>query len=311
MNNLYQVSSYANLAYRAGGSLIGSLNKISWVGLGAWTVYHLVDSGLANLFTLETLTHGTGPHGYIGISRNGADPNFGGSKFGSSAGIDDKWYLESSKNYFYVFSDSTLTFPCDHLQDIFQYSICKISEKEIIHIAYLLPRIHATWSGYAAFKNTVGELPAALIGACTPTLKFRFLPEETRCLESCPNNFYQPFGEDRCPKPCRFEDDPDYSELAFRTRTPIGPEHLGITGSLIQGFKGNVLERMKAQPARVAKGLAELLAASGVLKLTVNFLRQRPAPLHAAPSLFQSTKRIALATMWLVSGTALAIWNTL
>src|SRR5690242_19132536 len=66
--------------------LINKVNSAFWSGLGCWSLYNLIDSGLSRFFALETLTHGTGPLGFIGIHINGANPHYGGGNMGSSVG---------------------------------------------------------------------------------------------------------------------------------------------------------------------------------------------------------------------------------
>ncbi len=44
---------------------ISQLSQSFWGALGAWSVYSLIDAGLARFLALETLTHGTGPLLYM------------------------------------------------------------------------------------------------------------------------------------------------------------------------------------------------------------------------------------------------------
>ena len=50
---------------------------------GIWATYNLFDLGLSKTLALETLSHSTGPLGFVGIIRTGGDPKKGGSDKGS------------------------------------------------------------------------------------------------------------------------------------------------------------------------------------------------------------------------------------
>ena len=256
-NVLSKITSYnKEIIKKSSPSLPNRLNKAFWASMGIWATYNLIDRGLANLLALETLTHGTGPLGFIGINRFGADPNFGGCKEGSSAGSDNEKYQNSSKNYFHVFKDTG----CD--------TFC---EKNIpcrafffTYINTIAPRLHAVFSGMANFGSstskgsTVNKILGGFSGFCTPTLKFRFIPEEViDCVENC-----------------RFENDPDYSQAAYRTSKPIGPEHLGFRGSLTQGINSGMFKRMYSHPQKVALGLIFLGTAALVARTTYRYFKQ-------------------------------------
>lgn len=223
---------------------------------GAFLTYKLVDAGLSNLFVLETLTHGTGPLGYLGINLFGADPNFGGSAAGSSAGFDCPEYLKASRNYFHVFKD--------------------FAQEKMEHTVYTLPlvRLHSMLSGMAHVGcrtdscSEMLSLPqkvcGAVAGLITPTLKFRFRPEDiSECLGSC-----------------RFQDDPDYGGFAYRTSLPIESHHLGIVGSLSQGLDAGLFRRIGNHPERALFGLVLLTAAFCAGKLTYRYFskNQEEAP---------------------------------
>ena len=202
------------------------IKKIFWVSIGILTSYYLVDSGLAHLLVLETLRHGTGPLGYIGISLFGADPNYGGSFTGSSAGIYSIKSMKNSKNFFHVFKDSEFPFP---------------------PFNKILPKVHSTLSGIASVRSNednaviyiAKSVFGAIFGFLTPTLKFRFAPSDIL----------------NCTKSCIFENDPDYGKKAYRTSQFISSTHLGITGSLTQGLDETTLTRILNDPIQALFGL--------------------------------------------------------
>lgn len=251
------------------------ISGIFWTSIAYWSIYNLVDSGLANVFALETLTHGTGPFGYIGINLNGADPNYGGGNTGSSVGSGFSRYIETSKNYFHVFKDSG-----------FYEDSSNFLEKIFIPIGKtLLPKLHSTLSGMAtfgySFNNGFQNLPKGIIGGFagffTPTLKFRFTPEDL----------------------CLFENDPDYGGIAYRTTAAISSSHLGITGSLQQGINLGMFDRIVANPQKVLIGISLLAAAAVVAKWTYSYLHsspKEPSSTDQPPrSCWQSTKRTVKA----------------
>jgi hypothetical protein len=213
-----------------------SVKKSLWSLAGTLAAYQLFDQGLANFLNLETLRHGTGPLGFVGINLHGADPNYGGHETGS--GFVQSKYMENSKGYFHVFKDSE----------------CSAGG----HLPFFLtipPRIHAILSGTAS----IGVPPLGMLaGLLTPTLRFRFRPEDI-------------LG---CIKDCQFEDDPDYDGAAYRTQQPISPIHLGITGSITQGVDSNMFSRMSADPLKVLGGALLLIGAYKVAKVTYNYFTQ-------------------------------------
>ncbi len=194
--------------------------------------YKLVDIGLSSFLCLKTLKHGTGPLGFIGIHLNGANPNFGGSAIGSSISMDSVYLIRNSKQYFYVFKDL----------EKFKFSVT----------TSFLAKEHAIRSGIFNFgykkgitdtSNVAKGVFGGIAGLFTPTLNFRFRPEDTE------NNITSS-RTSNC-----FENDPLYSDLAYRTRQTISPLHLGIKGSLSQGLDPNLFNRMKNNPQKVIRGI--------------------------------------------------------
>ena len=253
-------------------------NKMFWTGLGALTTYTLADNGLTSLFSLETLRHGTGPFGYIGIWRNGADPNFGGSDRGASVAANSPYYIENSKNFFHITKDSTFYSECKFNIELMSKA-CEINSN---FVKYMVPKFFGLLSGIATIKKAFPDiqeplqnLVGATVGLLTPTLNFRFIPEDVRCVESSPlPSFPELISESAgiCKKPCRFETDPDLVEVAYRTREKIPVAHLGITGTVIQGLKGDPLERMANNPEGVLVGALMLGAAAITAKCTYDYV---------------------------------------
>jgi len=207
--------------------------------------YNLFDEGLSKILCLETLRHGTGPLGYFGIYRNGADPSKGGNQNGSSYAGANEAYIRDSENYFHVFKDSEFSInPSQDFQNTNQGAMISI-------LKIILPRYHAMLSGMASFGHSSKHLknltfPAvigATVGLATPTIKFRFTPEST-------------YGNDTI-----FENDDDYYGFAYKTREAISIKHIGMIGTLSQGINRRMFSRMKSNPLKVAHG-ASLIAAS-------------------------------------------------
>lgn len=236
-------------------------------------LYALFDEGLANLLGLEILRHGTSLHNYVSIMTDGANPNFGGSEVGSSmghSGFDkDHHYVKSSKDYFHVFKDSDARVQAETV--IEEGPSGKRSRKcgpegceGVINCmgpliaqtaVRAMPMYHAALSGYASANSDSSDrscaaktmrIAGSVLGFFTPTLRFKFTPERVKQV---------------------FENDPDYDNLAFRTRLKIGPEHIGITGSLAQGLNCGLFHRIGQNPGKFLLGLIQLILAVALVAL--------------------------------------------
>lgn len=238
--------------------LMPLVSRVFWVAMGCWSTYNLIDSGLARFFALETLTHGAGPLGYIGINFNGADPNYGGGKTGSSVGGGLACHIQNSKNFFHVFKDSA--FPEIYCHPTRWQIMCKIVNSNLVYARY-----HAVLSGMANFGystvnksgNVLQWARGTVLGFLTPTLKFRFTPEEVL----------------NCNDTCRFEDDPSYDGAAYRTSQAINASHLGIWGSFSQGINSGMFNRMSSNPEKVLLGIALLGVAALVARTTYCYIK--------------------------------------
>lgn len=276
------------------------LTRGFWGAIGAWSVYNLIDIGLARFFALETLTHGTGPLGYIGISLYGADPAYGGGNTGSSVTLGNAGYVRNSKNYFHVYRDSAITSPCEG----FDRSVCHF-------LPILTARVHAMGSGMANFGSSTTEgvnkairsAIGGIAGLLTPTLKFRFKPEAVL----------------NCNESCRFQNDPDYGGLAYRTAEAIPSSHLGITGSLTQGIDSEMLSRMTNNSEKVLLGCAMLGAALITARATYQYLKAEPEntisiPIETSSRWEQCKKTVTVMTkaaFWISFGATAIVLNTL
>lgn len=244
------------------------LTKIFWGIMGAWGSYNLLDAGLARFLALETLTHGTGPLGYFGISLNGADPNYGGGDTGSSVSIGRVQHVINSKNYFHVFKDSEV----NYFSDGTPYPIWHF-------LSIVMAKMHAVGSGMSNFGSTTSEglsktirsLAGAVAGFFTPTLKFRFKPEEVlHC------NYFSRLEQGYNDNPCRFQNDIEYRGLAYRTSRAIPPTYLGVIGSLTQGLDSKTFYRMFNSPIKVAFGVALLATSAAIAQQTYRYIKTEP-----------------------------------
>lgn len=196
------------------------MTSICKAGMACLISYHLIDSGLARLLALETLTHGTGPANYIDINIFGVDPSRCRSQV-------------NSIEHFHVFKDSRFGLNPDNS--------LSMNRLELIMLKELSPKIQALHS-------------AGICGIFTPTLKFRFTPDELVEAESLGH----------------FVNNPDYTFFrGYKITQPIKPSRIGITGSLINGINRGMFKRMTNNPKKVLLG-ASLLAA-GIFNLKMQF----------------------------------------
>jgi hypothetical protein len=271
-------------------TLIKKINYLFWTMLGWGCTYNLLDAGLSRFLALETLTHGASPMGYFKISLEGADPRLGGMGHGSSAGmrkIGDKYLamqadicMRNSKNFFHLFKDSGPEFKGS-------MTLSLLSRMNIFN--KICPKLHAMLSGIASAGNIPNKV-GGVLGFITPTLKFRFTPEQVRS--------------------GRFEDDPDYIGLAWRTALPISTKHIGITGSILQGIGQGTISRMRAHPLKVLRGMALLGAAVWVGKRTYSYMKskqEKTNKMDQEQTIFQKCKKIGQAAGLAFTGICLNI----
>lgn len=215
------------------------------------TFYHLLDLGISNILALESLNHGTNLANNLSIRLHGANPEFGGSKNGSTF----FWTDYNATNYFYAFKDKQL--PSSSYNNLLQ-------RKAFTH--FIGPCLHNFLSHYNLVNKSLNIFPhneanslvkktlfcaEALLGTLiSPTLRFRFSEID----------------------PHRFENDPDYAGFAYRTKQSIEPWRIGLIGSLAVGINSNWSSRAKQNPSQVLLGTIQLVAAASLAVLSSNDL---------------------------------------
>lgn len=237
-------------------------------------IVSLFTQSMADFLCLETLKHGTSLKNYLNIRVHGADPKCGGLPGGSSC-LSNVKYLDSTKGYFYVFKDSgviKLEFPPIQMQidgnktvlNSYRRSVCK--DESWITPYLSIPfstRLHAVMSGACIEKSTIMAVGHVILSFFTPTINFRFIPEKLNLLRyenvKAIRN-YQLAGQQG-----RFLEDEDYGGMAWKTKKVIKVKHMGFQGVLTQGFKGDILQRMKNNPRKCLFGAIRLIALSVIL----------------------------------------------
>lgn len=220
----------------------------------ATPIYILLDEGIANLMGLQILRHGTALPNYVSIMTEGADPSYGGSDIGSSMGFcqsldenpEENGYVKGSKNHFHVFRDS-------HLLPGEKYSVC--ADLALIFVSRIGPSFHAALSSYSitakeehcCLLQKIKILFYCLLGLITPTLRFKFTPDEMKI----------------------FKDDPDYTPFALKTAEKIDANHIGIMGSLKQGLNSDLFCRIYHNPCKFLLGVIQLALAVALTALAI------------------------------------------
>lgn len=185
----------------------------------------LADTGLANLLNVESLKHGTHPLAYLKIRWEGGKPKAAGV-VGSGYGAYD------TDGYFFVFKENVP-----------------------LLVGLIRPREHAWRAAMYRVRNQFnGQLNGLHIGLfissgllsalITPTLNFRFRKEEI--IEG------------------RFENDPDYSGSAYRTKRKIEAWRIGFLGTLLTGLNQDYWHRIQENPKRCLKGVVQLTGAAAI-----------------------------------------------
>jgi hypothetical protein len=223
------------------------LSRFVYGTLGFHSAFHLLDNGLANFLALDILKHGTSIKAYISIFFRGADPKMGGSNQGVySPGSPN------CTNQFYVMPNSAKS-PITAINSIYVPAA-------YTHMA------SATMLGHKAGDG--GSLKAALLGFCTPTLRFKFRPEDV--------------------KTPRFEETNRVTGALYTTHS-ISPGRLGIFGSLRQGIGLSMFRRMARHPHKVLGGIAMIGGAAYIAKRTYTYVTSKPQP----PSPERSIREVA------------------
>lgn len=227
-----------SFSMRIGTRITNALNSCS--------LFNLFDDAVADLFCLKTYTHGTSPKNYNSIMKMGADPNHGGtggeSAFFDVMGVNRAEAIESDKKSgweckkrFFVFLDE-----CPEL------------------VKRAQPRIYSIVScvgencspSDSKLRKAIGIGASIIEGFASPTLKFRFTPEDTDQF-ICDKTFAST------------------SRIAGFTEKPISPDHIGLYGSFKQGLNGQWLNRIKNNPAQFIKGLLKITAVVALIALAI------------------------------------------
>ncbi len=220
----------------------------------------LIDGGLANILAVESLRHGTNFFSSVSLRFFGGDPNWGGTKIGSTNGF---FYDPDVKRHFYVFRDTEYK----HFR-FNDPALSSIKERILALFGkWAFPKLHIFLSGANLCSNTLG-LPqdstnclvkrirygTSLVGglvslAITPTIKFRV---------------------DRI-DPKRFLDDPRYYESAYMTPQKLEAWRIGIMGSLLTGVNFRWFQRAAAHPLKPVVGIMQLTAGVGLARFVTQF----------------------------------------
>jgi hypothetical protein len=234
---------------------------------------------LADALGLKTLTHGTNFSNYLNIRCHGADPARGGSNSGSTAaaaklGIPEdtsfrneiERSLKECYGHFYLFKDIS-DFKDDEKKRECQkmkgpLDLFNLSEKH--YVRSLLPMRHAVLAGIAfhvpdkaasGFMTNCQRVLGVLDGLFTPTISVRIDPSD--------------------PLMKKLEIDPDFPEMAYRTKAYISQDYLGAEGIIKQGFKSDLRARIQRAPVKATIGFLRLLNPIGLV--TVAYVLARVA----------------------------------
>ncbi|MBA3957129.1 MAG: hypothetical protein H0X51_01865 [Parachlamydiaceae bacterium] len=211
-----------------------------------WTLAIVVDpvidfftQGISDFLALDTLRHGTNFSSYINIRVVGPEPSRGGGEVGASMIAPSA--IKNSKGYFHVSPDSTAQVPGSKYGGI-------IITRFFASRLYCGISAASTIKGKGMLRMAWRIVVVVLSILIIPTIKFRFRPED---VELKANTGI-------------FEDDPDSTGTAYRTKHIIGMTHIGLKGIVTQGFDGDVFARMRAHPIKVTWGLAKLINPIGI-----------------------------------------------
>jgi hypothetical protein len=247
--------------------------------LNAFTLFDLFDDALSDMFCLKTVTHGTSPKNYYSILSYGADPSQGGRPDkGEEAmykyrGVKrDLYTAENTKNWdskgrFYVFKDNNYAPPG---------APCCIGPIVGSIAKKMGPRMYAaqgsvgelaisTGAGDGCLSKAAVNLGGIFSSFYSPTLKFRFLPEEMAKFD---------FQDDKTEYVDSEKDangnfiNPDACAAGY-TEHAIPSDHIGLYGTLSRGFSGSLIDRIQADPWRFMQGLLKLITITALTALVV------------------------------------------
>lgn len=269
-----------NLSLHLQKSIVDTERNLFWKHLASLLISSHVVIGLAKIFNLEILRHGTSIGNHISILKTGADPARGGSEKGSThqfTGGTEVGMLSRTRGYFFVFKDSearqlkykkieskSLKAPgvwedtsyyrdengkmltpaqYDSLSHEERYRPMNLSEKIEYYFA---PKFHAAMSAYSSIpnnQNTISKIKKFIHAF----LNFVFSPTLR-------------FIYSREETKTLFIDDPDYSGKAYKTPYALSNRRIGLLGVCSQAEFGSFKKGLKERPSRVLGGVVELVA---------------------------------------------------
>jgi len=223
-----------------------------------WTSCRLADQGVANLLGLETLRHGTNLINYLGIKTFGGLPSHGFKSTGSTKGF----HPDNTTGAFYTFKDSEWDLEADSKNKH------PILSKIILNLGFIFKRVspigHSGLAGYNATLNylhlpspdsqthlkitnlfiiIIGTLGGLVTMLTIPTIKFRLTPNEIKE---------------------KFNNDPSYDGMAYKTAHKIDMWKIGVLGTMTQGLNLGVFRRIAQNPCKSLTGVVQLTAAVGL-----------------------------------------------
>lgn len=224
-----QIASQASLVSKAGSRLVqGAL------------LYQLYDSAIANMLCLDTLRHGTSLSSVVRINLQGAKPEMSPSSLIRVVSLytdfDDKSHSLGKKITAKLFTPLFTTY----------YSIRANARDFGSH----LPEPTAPLG--KVLYLVIEFIASVALGIFSPTVKFRFTPEERE------ERFLVDKG-----------DDDAKGSGSLYTTDEIETSHLGISGSLRQGLNSSLVGRIKTHPGKFVLGLAQLTAAVALTSIWV------------------------------------------
>lgn len=221
-------------------------NRI-WDSLTTFWPIELIDSGLADVLCLKTYEHGTSPSSYNSILKYGVDPSFGGS--GGKTALDNTQkslngeQIQSETrtlgNFYVVDHQSQSSFSC--------YSLGSLAKK------YTLARSYAIVSSISDLQehstSIFRKVAGFFLGQAVPTIKLRFTQQDSL------NKF----------NPDSIHED----GVAAYTTSKITTDHIGLSGTLIQGLNKSLAQRIKQNPAQFTLGILKIIAAIAIVTATI------------------------------------------
>ncbi|MGE3954180.1 MAG: hypothetical protein AB7F31_03155 [Parachlamydiales bacterium] len=221
--------------------------RAAWLGYSGYCLYHLFESSLSHLLVVDTLRHGTGLKGCLGIHLFGADPDRGGKH-----GLVE----ETSVGLVNVWRDSRRP---------------ELDPAEVLQIKYVGPR---SYSGLG-LSHDVGLSKGFLdqhwyvalaLSFLVPTVKVHQRPRDdsyqaywhkTAVLDFHPWILNSPLEKEPADYEGYYQNTVHWPS-ALVTDQKIPFYKIGILGSLSQGINGGLPRRIAYHPSRFLLGAAQM-----------------------------------------------------